>query len=82
MGIATFPSGDKYTGEYRGGVRNGKGKYVWSTAEGSKTAGAAYDGEYKDGNKHGTGTFTYPDKSKYTGQWVNGKREGKVINLI
>ncbi len=33
-------------------------------------------GEKKDGCMHGQGTKNYPDGSEYTGQWINGKRDG------
>lgn len=33
-------------------------------------------GEKKEGCMHGQGTKNYSDGSEYTGQWINGKRDG------
>jgi radial spoke head protein 1 len=74
---ATFPNQDVFDGDYQDGLRHGKGTYVWSKAEESKTRGAKYDGDYKAGKKDGAGVFTYPDKSKYLGQWKSDQRHGK-----
>lgn len=40
------------------------------------TNGAVYYGEVKDGKPNGKGTMTWSKNKSYSGQWVNGKREG------
>ena len=52
---------------------DGKGKLTWNDSE--------YDGEFVEGKKHGQGTFTYPDGSKYVGDWQHDFKEGKGIML-
>ena len=34
--------------------------------------GREYVGEFKSGERNGQGTETYPDGSKYIGEWRNG----------
>jgi hypothetical protein len=69
FGQSTFQNGDVYEGEYRNGVRHGRGVYRFAS-------GAVYDGEYVNGKKHGQGTFIYSDGSKYSGEWKEDKRDG------
>ena len=66
---ATFPNGDTYEGDYKNGIREGKGRYTF-------VAGGWYKGDWANGLKHGEGTFRYPDKSKYTGEWKEGLKHG------
>jgi hypothetical protein len=47
-GIEAFVNGDKYEGEYFGGLPNGKGKYTWE-------CGLVYKGEFKNGQREGRG---------------------------
>ena len=43
-----------------------------------------------DGEKHGQGTYTFPDGSKYVGEWKNGKpwngtgyyKDGKIFGKV
>ncbi len=48
----TWPNGDKYTGEWKGDFKHGKGTYFY--ANGNK-----FMGEYQNGIKHGYGTFYF-----------------------
>eukprot|EP01006_Ploeotia_vitrea_P062648 TRINITY_DN84179_c0_g1_i1.p2 TRINITY_DN84179_c0_g1~~TRINITY_DN84179_c0_g1_i1.p2 ORF type:complete len:658 (-),score=411.56 TRINITY_DN84179_c0_g1_i1:43-2016(-) len=69
-GVAKFPNGDTYEGEYRDGKRNGKGKYVFAK-------GGSYEGDYVDGLKHGRGVLITPDGGRYEGEFQNDKRHGQ-----
>lgn len=60
-GIAGYPNGDAFEGNYLGGKRHSVGKYTFTKA------GAVYEGNYTNNQKAGYGTMTYPDKSIYTG---------------
>ena len=68
QGTETFPTGSKYVGEWKDGVRNGQGTY---TQYGSLLYpdGRKYVGEYKNG-KEWNGTY-------YNN---NGKKEYKLVN--
>ena len=41
--------------------------------------GSTYQGEVKDGLPNGKGTQAFPDRRKYTGEFVNGQRDGQGI---
>ena len=42
QGTMTYPNGDTYTGEFKGGKQNGLGTYTWAN-------GTTHTGEWKDG---------------------------------
>lgn len=69
--IATlqYPNGNRYSGGYADGKKQGHGAFVWATLH-------TYSGDYKDDNMHGTGTYTWPDGGKYTGAWRDGEMNG------
>ena len=52
---------EKYSGEYKDGLKHGQGTYTWNDGE-------KYEGEYKDGKKNGQGTYTWNDGGKYEGE--------------
>ena len=70
LGIITFPSGEKYVGEFRDDKRSGQGTNTFPD-------GLKYVGEYKDGKRSGQGTFTLPDGAKYVGEFKDGKQNGQ-----
>jgi hypothetical protein len=66
IGAYTFPSGNKYVGEYRGGKENGQGTFTWPD-------GQKYVGEWRNNQLHGQGTGYHPNGSVFhSGQWLNG----------
>ena len=73
-GKAVLPNGDVYEGQYKNGMRHGKGQYIFNDQNGAK-----YVGDYKDNRKNGFGTFFYPDGSRYEGFWKDDKRHGRGI---
>ena len=44
-----------------------------------KINGGVYTGDIVDGVPYGNGYIVFPDGSKYTGEWKNGKRHGQGI---
>ena len=79
-GVATYPNGDTYDGEFVDGVRCGKGVYTYvSKGDAEQEVKDAYDGEWKDNLKHGIGKQSYPGKGNYYGYWAEGQRHGEGV---
>ena len=58
MEVNKHDNGGKYEGNFKDGMKNGKGTYIYSN-------GSKYEGEWKDNKKHGKGIFTDSYGSKY-----------------
>jgi len=71
FGTYTFPSGNKYVGEYKNDKRNGQGTFTFPKS------GNKYVGEFKNDKRNGQGTFTCDSGSKYIGEWKDDKRNGQ-----
>lgn len=65
---------DSYTGEFKNGYPDGKGRYSWKN-------GDWYEGEWKKGLREGKGTMFYKEEnakdSLLTGYWKKDKYIGK-----
>jgi hypothetical protein len=70
FGTITYPTGNKYVGEWMNDKRNGQGTYTY-------TNGNKYVGEWKVGKRSGQGTYTDTSGNKYVGGWKNGKKHGQ-----
>mmetsp|Transcript_10546 Transcript_10546/g.7881 ORF Transcript_10546/g.7881 Transcript_10546/m.7881 type:complete len:145 (+) Transcript_10546:34-468(+) len=70
---ASYTNGDIYEGDFVDGIREGRGKYFYSSN------GDKYDGEWKQNMKHGIGKMTYAKKGEYYGYWENGRRHGEGV---
>lgn len=70
-GKYTWKHGLSYEGDFDKNHITGKGCYLWPD-------GSSYEGEVCDGKRQGYGTFRcVGNKMLYTGNWTNGKRNGK-----
>lgn len=79
VGSYTFPNGNQYTGEFRKGLRDGKG-VIRIVAIGSSTdriiaspVPSTYVGEFKQGRIHGSGIWTFDDGRKIEGTFANNQ---------
>jgi hypothetical protein len=70
FGTITYPTGNKYVGEWMNDKRNGQGTYTY-------TNGNKYVGEFENGKRHGQGNHTTASGNKYVGEWKVGKRNGQ-----
>ncbi|NTW26313.1 MAG: hypothetical protein HGA37_16555 [Lentimicrobium sp.] len=71
-GYGTAVGLDRYEGQFKNGLPEGKGIYKWSTGE-------VYTGQWKAGKRNGIGTYIQPDKGSDSitdGQWVNDQYAG------
>jgi hypothetical protein len=84
FGRFDFSSGDVYEGEWKGGMKHGKGTYTWANNDARRLdRRSVYDGEWFNDNEHGHGKHTiyYVVSGKdlvktYDGEWANGKHHG------
>lgn len=70
----TFNSKAVYTGEWKGGFRDGYGEQQWPD-------GARYEGEWRENRAHGKGQFVHVDGDVYDGQWANDKANGLGVYM-
>ena len=92
-GVFLFPSGGKYSGQFKKGVINGYGTFYYtngniytgnwknSIREGKgklqMPTGDEYSGEFRANKFWGSGTYTYSNGELFEGQWYNDKANGK-----
>ena len=71
IGHETWTDGARYKGSYFEGKKNGKAKGKINFAGGS-----VYKKEIQMNEIQGSGVYIWPDKKKYTGDWLNNKMHG------
>lgn len=69
VGTRKYRDGGSYTGEWRGGRRNGRGTYTFAN-------GDVYNGDWRDDRQTGSGTYTTRSGEKWAGRFTDGKRDG------
>jgi len=69
-GVAIWPSGGMYKGQWKDNYRHGKGTYTWKDGE-------AYEGDFVNGQREGQGKYTWKNGEYYVGSWKNGMRNGE-----
>jgi hypothetical protein len=72
-GTGTATGQDSYTGEFKNGYPDGKGKYTWKN-------GDWFEGEWKKGSREGNGAMHYAEKNpgdSLSGFWKKDKYVGK-----
>lgn len=73
-GTATFLTGEVYTGQWKNGLRHGKGILIIPSDYGNYND--KYEGYWKDDKQHGKG-FLRITPEEFNGTWVNGELNGK-----
>ena len=64
-------NGDYYIGQWKNGLRNGKGKEIYKY-------GDSYEGDCVNDKWEGNGKYIWKDGHYYEGQWKNDLRHGKA----
>ena len=72
ISIKHYDNGERYEGEMKNGIREGKGTYYYNNSN-------RYRGDWKNGMKEGKGIFYYNDGERYEGDFKNDIKEGKGI---
>ena len=68
-GKETFDNGDIYEGEFKNGLKHGKG--ILTTRN-----NRSYEGDWENDKPHGFGINTFPNGKIYTGNFAKGKPVG------
>ena len=68
-GTYIYDNGNKYVGEIKDGVFDGKGAYTIN--------GPVITGDFINGLVEGYAVMDFLDGEKYEGQWVKNKKEGE-----
>ena len=77
IGTYTYPNGNKYTGEYRNGQRDGKGTmYIVAKGVSNKdyigsNVPSTYVGEFRNGRLNGHGVWTTQNGDRFEGTFVD-----------
>ena len=71
-GIAAWPDGATYMGQWKDDQPHGKGIYI-------KSDGEKYEGQWEKGKRQGRGTARWPDGSSYTGDFRDDHAEGNGV---
>jgi hypothetical protein len=76
-GINPDPEGYKftYTGPFKNGKANGKGKVIWSNGE-------SFAGNFVNGTRSGYGEYIFDDGSVHKGQFLNNKPNGYGVKTF
>ncbi|KAM3129306.1 hypothetical protein pb186bvf_018593 [Paramecium bursaria] len=69
LGPYMIDNGAIYDGQWKFGLRHGKGKQVWKD-------GSIYEGYWKNNQAHGYGRLIHSDGDYYEGAWENDKASG------
>lgn len=73
VGTLTKSDGTVYTGFFRSGLYQGKGKLT--------ICGSSYEGMFLAGNYDGRGTLRASDGGSYAGTWRDGKKTGEGVEI-
>ena len=74
-GIFTSSQGYVYTGEFRYGKPNGRGKLVYDN-------GDKYEGHFLEDMLHGQGKYTYANGDFYQGEFQNDLPHGQGVHVL
>lgn len=80
--IFSWANGDEYTGDWKEGVPNGHGEFLYGPSDQIKM-GDKYVGNFVNGHKHGYATYYYNDGRSFVGKYqVSCSEFFKRQNLV
>ena len=71
----TYENGEKYVGDLKNGLKNGKGIYLYAN-------GNRYEGDWKDDKREGRGKFIFVNGDIFEGECKNDKANGKGVKYF
>ena len=71
----TYADGNKYVGEFKDGLKHGKGKWKKQLTS-TTTPCNQYDGDYVKDHKNGYGVFSWESGNMYKGGYKDDERDG------
>ena len=71
MGNNIWENGNYYIGQFKNGLKNGKGIEYYSNGD------IQYKGDFVNNEKDGIGHYIFENGKYYIGQWSNNLRIGK-----
>eukprot|EP00450_Noctiluca_scintillans_P017028 CAMPEP_0194522290 /NCGR_PEP_ID=MMETSP0253-20130528/56837_1 /TAXON_ID=2966 /ORGANISM="Noctiluca scintillans" /LENGTH=239 /DNA_ID=CAMNT_0039366721 /DNA_START=60 /DNA_END=776 /DNA_ORIENTATION=- len=69
-GEEAFEDGSRYEGQYRAGMKHGRGTFTWAD-------GCRYEGDFLDDDILGFGSYFWNDGREYAGQWAHNRMSGQ-----
>ena len=72
-----YKNGDKYIGEFKNNLRDGKGIYYYNKK--NEYHRERYEGEWKNDKREGKGILYWNNGNRFEGEYKEDKREGKGI---
>lgn len=79
-GVKTWPTGDRYEGDFIDDRKDGVGTYAWGPR--SAWAGEKYSGNYRNDRRHGFGVYEWPGGDRYAGPWGNDAITGQATPMM
>ena len=86
-GTFTYPNGDQFIGDWRKGMKHGRGEYIYSRPAAYSSGGtllpfrliqsAKYRGDFVEGLSSGEGESLNDAGDRYYGAWQGGERSGR-----
>jgi hypothetical protein len=74
-GVAIYPDGSHYQGQWVNNLPSGKGKLTNKVTD-PKMPAEYYDGDWLDGQMNGKGLQSWKDNSNYNGEYFKGQKSG------
>ena len=69
-GVYYHANGDKYVGNFKNGMQDGKGTFTWAN-------GAVYEGSWKNNKRDGKGVYKWSNGDVYDGDWKDNRPNGQ-----